>query len=229
MSKADKPVKPSATSQLKKDLIQAGKVIQSLTNSLEKLEIGFSDAETALINERSLKEELSSAQRDLTNLRKEQKEVQNEHRVEIANFADATLKLMREYEGRSARLGLEYESKLKDFQKDKEGMESKLKQQVNLEKAETRRLKEIESRGRYEIQSQLQKEKENWQKKEEQFNTSLQQCDRRIAELLEKNKALNKELSDHETMLKGSDTEKQRLGSRLAALEAFPPQDVTEK
>jgi hypothetical protein len=118
---------------------------------------------------------------------------------------------------------------VKEYQIREEVTESKWKQRADFEKAETHRLKEVESHGRREIENQLRKGKESWQRKEEQFHTSLLQSDSQIIELSNKTKVLNQELIDHETMLRGRDTEIQRLGGRLAALEAFPPLDVTAK
>jgi DNA repair exonuclease SbcCD ATPase subunit len=229
MSKVDKPVKQSTSSQLKKELNQASKVIQNLANSLERLESNLSDAETSLIRERLLKEELSSTKEEIKALQEAQYKVQKERQEEIALFADVNLKLTGEFQERLTKSQLQYESRLKDCQRREELVEAKWKHNVDFEKAETSRLRELESRDRQEIKSQLQKAKEVWQKKEEQFNTNLRQRERQIAELSDKNKALIQELSEHETMLKGRDTEMQRLGGRLSALEAFPPQDVTDK
>jgi hypothetical protein len=114
MSKPEKTVKGSTTSQLKKDLSYSGKVLQSLTSSLEKLESTLTDAEIALTNERSLKEELSSVQRQNTGLREEFNKAKIEHQGEIASFATANLKLTQEYQARLGRLGSEYEFKFKE-------------------------------------------------------------------------------------------------------------------
>jgi chromosome segregation ATPase len=229
MSKIDRPVKQSTSSQLKKDLNQAGKVIQSLANSLEKLESGLSDTETALIRENLLKGELSLAQEEIKKLREAHHKVQKERQEDIASFADMNLKLTGEYQGRLAKLRSDYESKLKECQRREESIELKWKEKVDSEKAETYRLREVESHGRHEIESQLGKAKETWQKREEQFHTNLRKHECQIAELSNKNKALIQELSEHETMLRGRDTEMQRVGGRLSALEAFPPQDEPDK
>src|SRR4051794_11784375 len=93
--RADKPVKTSTTSQWKKDLNQAGKVLQSLTNSLDKLENSLSEAETALTCDRSLREEILSLQGKITALREENQGIANELRNEITSWADVNLKLAR--------------------------------------------------------------------------------------------------------------------------------------
>lgn len=229
MSKPEKTVKGSTTSQLKKDLSHSGKVLQGLTSSLEKLESTLTDAEIALTNERSLKEELSSVQRQNTGLREELNKAKIEHQGEIASFATANLKLTQEYRARLDELGSEYEFQTKEYQRREEVMESKWQQKVELEKAETQRLKQVESLGRREIESQLRGAKEGWQKREEQFQIDLRQRDHQIVELSNKTKTLTQELTDHETILRGREKEIQKLGARLSALEAFPPQDGTDK
>jgi chromosome segregation ATPase len=227
--KPDKPVKTSTTSQLKKELNQAGKVFQNLTNSLEKLENSLSEAETALTSDRSLREEILSLQGKITALREENQKIANERQKEIASWADVNLKLTGEYEERSGKIESEYQLKLRDFQKREKDKELKWKQEIDSEKAEIQRLKQAESHGRQGIESQLRKAKDGWQKKEEELQTILQQRKDRIAELLKTNKDLAQELTDHETILRGRETEMQRLGARLAALEAFPLQEVTDK
>jgi chromosome segregation ATPase len=218
MSRPEKTVKASTTSQLKKDLSNSGKVLQSLTSSLEKLESTLTDAEIALTNERSLKEELSSVQRQNAGLREELNKAKSEHQGEVALFTTANLKLAQEYQ-----------SKIKEYQRREEVMESKWQQKVEFEKAETQRLKQVESRGRHEIEGQLRRAKEDWQKREEQFQIDLRQRDHQIVELSNKTKTLTQDLTDHETILKGREKEMQKLGARLSALEAFPPQDGTDK
>lgn len=229
MSRPEKTVKGSTTSQLKKDLSNSGKVLQSLTNSLEKLESTLTDAEIALTNERSLKEELSSVQRQNAELREELNKAKIEHQGEVASFTTANLKHAQEYQARVNKLGSECESKIKEYQRREEVMESKWQQKVEFEKAETQRLKQVESHGRHEIEGQLRRAKEDWQKREEQFQIDLRQRDHQIVELSNKTKTLTQDLTDHETILKGREKEMQKLGARLSALEAFPPQDGTDK
>ena len=86
MSKAEKPVKVSPASQLKKDLSQAGKVIQSLATSLEKIESSLSEAEIALLNERSLNERLSSVHGEITMLREVLEKAQSELRPKSSHL-----------------------------------------------------------------------------------------------------------------------------------------------
>ena len=229
MSKPEKPAKASTFSQWKKDLSQAGNVLQSLTNSIEKFESSFDDAETATTNERSLKDELSLIQRQRTELRDANQKLQNERQQDLASFADHNLKLAEQYNTRSTELKLEYESKLKEYQRREEVMESQWKQQLNLERAQTQRLKQAESYGISEIERQLRKAKEDWRKVEEQLQNELRQRKDQNIKLSNKNETLEQELNDHETMLKGRDTQIQRLGGRLAALEAFPLQDGTDE
>ena len=229
MSKPEKPAKASTTLQLRKDLSHAGKVFQNLTNSIEKIESSFDDAETARTNDRSLKEEILLIQRESTRLRDAHQKVQNERQQDMASFADHNLKLAEEYNTRLTRVELEYESKIKEHQRHGEVTESKWKQQVTLERAETQRLKQAESIGIKEIESQLRKAREDWKKKEEHLQNELQQCEGQIIKLLNKTDALGRELNEHETMLRGRNTEIQRLGGRLAALEAFPPRDGTDE
>src|ERR1700722_2095843 len=207
MSKAEKTVKGSITLQLKKDLSHSGKIIQNLTSSLEKLESTLADAETALANERSLKEELSSVQRQNTGLREELNKAKIERQGAIASFATANLKLTQEYQARLSKLGSEYEFKIKEYQRREGVMESKRQQEVEQEKAETRRLKQMESLGRHEIESQLRGAKEDWQKREEQFRIDLGQRDHQIVELSNKTETLTQELTDHETILRGREKE----------------------
>ena len=214
---------------MKKELNQAGKVIQSLTVSLEKLENNISDAETALINERSLKEDLSLAQKNTAEAWEVQKKAQRELESERTLFADATLKLTREYGERLTELQVLYESKLKESKRNEESREFKWKQKVEHEKAETYRLKEAESHGRSASEAHIRKERETWQKKDEQLRTGLRQRDIQISELTDRNKALIGELSDQDDMLKGRVKEMQKLESKLASLEAFPPQDITDR
>jgi hypothetical protein len=229
MPTPEKPAKTSTTLQFKKDLNQAGKVLQGVTDSLEKHASSLSEAEAALARDRSLKEEILSLQGQITTLREENKKIANARREEIASWADVSLKLTREYEERLRKIESEYQSKLKDFQKREEDKEIKWKQTIDLEKAETRRLKQAESRGRQEIEIELRKAEESWQKKEKRFHTTLQQREDQVAELSERNKALAQKLTDHQTILRGRETEVQMLGGRLAALEAFPLQEVIEK
>jgi chromosome segregation ATPase len=229
MSKSEKAVKGSTTSQLRKELGYSGKVFQNLTSSLEKLESTLTEAETALTNERSLKEELSSVQRQNTGLREELDKAKSEHQGEIVSFATANLKLTQEYRSRLDNLESEHEFKIEEYQRREEVMKSKWQQEVELGKAEIQRLKQVESLGRREIESQLRGAKEGWQKKEEQFQIDLKQRDHQIAEHSNKTKTLIQELTDHETMLRGRDKEIQKLGARLSALEAFSPQDGTDK
>jgi chromosome segregation ATPase len=229
MSKPEKTVKGSTTSQLKKDLSNTGKVLQSLTSSLEKLESTLTDAEIALTNERSLKEELSSAQRQNAGLREELNKAKIEHQGLIASFATSNLKLTQEYQDRLDKLGSEHERKIKECQRREEAKESKWQQRVELEKAETQRLKQVESLGRHKIESQLRGAEEDRQKREEKFQIDLRQRDHRIVELSNETKTLTQELTDQETILRGRGKEIQKLGARLSALEAFSPQDGTDK
>jgi len=229
MSKSEKTVKGSNTSQLRKELNQSGKAFQSLTSSLEKLENTLTEAEIALTSERSLKEELSSVQRQNTGLREELEKAKFEHQGETASFATATLKLTQEYQACLSKLESEHEIEIEEYQRREEATESKWQQVVELGKAETQRLKQVESLSKREFESQLRGAKEGWQKKEEQFQIDLKQRDHQIAELSNQKKTLIQELTDHETMLKGRKKEIQMLGARLSALEAFSPQDGTDK
>lgn len=229
MSRPENPVKASAPSQLKKDLNQAGKVLQSLTGSLERIESSFTEAETALINERSLKKDLSLVQRENKAIQEAYQKVQNDQQQEKASFANAILELTEQYKIRVDRLKLDCDLKVREYQTRKEESESQWKQQVDSEKAETQRLKGMESHFRREFESQLRKAKEGWQKREEQLQNDLKQRDAQILDLSNKNTTSIQELSDLETMLRGREKEKERLGSRLAALEAFPPQEEIDK
>jgi chromosome segregation ATPase len=229
MSKSEKPAKTSTTSQLRKDLNQAVKVCQGLADSIDKNANILSEAEAALAKDHSLKEEILSLQGKITALQEENEKITEARRQEVASWADVSLKLSREYEERSRKIESACQSKLKDWQKREEDKEIKWKQTVDLEKAETRRWKQAESHGRQEVATELQKAKESWQKKGEQFQTTLQQREDQIVELSERNKALAQKLTNHQTILRGRETEMQMLGGRLAALEAFPPQEVTEK
>jgi hypothetical protein len=229
MSKADKSVKQTTASQLKKDLNQAGRVLQNLTTSLERLETSLSDAETALSTERSLKEELSSAQTRIRELREAQDKAQEDRRIDISKFADVALKLTKEYEDRSRKLQLKHESELEEFKRQREVMESKWKQTVDHEKAETSRLKEVESQCRNESEGQLRKAKDIWQKKEQQLHHNLQQSELQIHELLSEKDRLMKEAGDNDTVRRGRDVEIQKLGSKLGVLEAFSQQDAPDK
>lgn len=229
MSKSEKPAKTSNTLQLKKDLNQAGKVCQGLADSIEKNANILSDAEAALTKDRSLRDEILSLQGKITALQEQNEKTANERREEIASWADVSLKLTQEYKDRLREIESVYQSKLKDWQKREDDKEMKWKQTADSEKAETRRWKQAESLGRQEIAIEQQKAKESWQKKEEQLQTTLQQREDQIAELSERNKSLARRLADHQLILRGRDTEMQMLGGRLAALEAFPSQEVTEK
>ena len=229
MSKAEKPAKTSTTSQLRKDLNQVGKVCQGLADSIEKQANILSEAEAALAKDRSLKEEIGSLQGKITVLQVENEKIANERREEIASWANVSLKLTREYEERLGKMESAYQSKLKDCEKREEDKETKWKQAVDSEKAETRRLKQAESHSKQEIAIELRKAEESRQKTEKQLQTTLQQREDQIVELSERNKALAQKLTDHQTILRGRETEMQMLGSRLAALEAFPRQEVTEK
>lgn len=229
MSKADKPVKQTTASQLKKDLNQASKVLQNLTNSLERLETSLSDAEAALSTERSLKEALSLAQKRIRELQEAQDKAQKDQQIDISKFADVAQKLTKEYEDRSTKLQLKHESELKEFQRQSEVMEAKWKQTVDHEKAEIRRLKEVESQCRNESEDQLRKTEDIWQKKEQQLHHNLQLSELQIRELLSEKDRLMKEASDNDTVRRGRDVEIQKLGSKLGALEAFSQQDAPDK
>jgi DNA repair exonuclease SbcCD ATPase subunit len=228
MPTPEKPAKTSTILQFKKDLNQAGKVLQGVTDSLEKHASSLSEAEAALAKDRSLKGEIISLQGQITALREENEKIANARREEIASWADVSLKLTQEYEERLRKIESEYESKLKDLQKREEGKEVKWKQTIDLEKSETRRWRQAGSQGRQEIEIELRKAEESWRKKEEQFQTTLQQRGDQIVELSKRNKTLAQELTDHQTILRGRETQVQMLGDRLAALEAFPSQEVTE-
>jgi chromosome segregation ATPase len=229
MSKSEKPAKTSTSSQLKKDINQAGKACQVLADSIEKHANTLSEAETALAKDRSLRDEILSLRGKITALQEENEKIANARREEIASWANVSLKLTEEYKERLRENESAYESKLKDRQKHEDDKEIKWKQMVESERAETRRWKQAESHGKQQIANELQKAEESWQKKEEQLQTTLQQCEDQIAELSERNKSLARRLTDHQTILRGRDTEMQMLEGRLAALEAFPSQEVTEK
>lgn len=229
MSKSEKPAKTSTTLQLKKELNQAGKACQGLADLIEKHANILSDAEAALAKDRSLRDEILSLQGKITALREENEKIANERREEIASWANVSLKLTEEYNERLRENESAYQSKLKDRQKQEDDKEIKWKQMVESENAETRRWKQAESHGKQQIANELQKAEESRQKKEEQFRTTLQKCKDQIVELSEGNKALAQKLTAHQTILRGRDTEMQMLGGRLAALEAFPSQEVTEK
>ena len=229
MSKIEKPAKANTALQLKKDLDQAGKVLQTVTNSLEKIESVLTNAEAAIASERALKEELSSLRSETTTLREAHKNVQNERQKDFASFTDMTLKLAQEYDTRVTQFALNHESKIREYRKHGEAAESNWKEKLDRERGETLRLKDVESKGRRELERQLKRMTEDWQKMEEQFKSNLQHRNSQLVELGNKNKSLLQELTENETILKGRNTDIQKLTGKLAALEAFTPQDIADR
>jgi DNA repair exonuclease SbcCD ATPase subunit len=183
MSKPEKPAKTSATLQLKKDLNQAGKTLQSLAEELEKRANSLSEAEAALAQDRYLKEEILSLRGQIGALREEKEKAVNAHREDIASWADANLVLTQEYRERSLKMESMYQSKLEDSQKCQKDKETKLKQALDCEKAEVQRLKQAENHVRQGMEAQLRKAKEEWQRKEDQLQARIQQRESQIVQL----------------------------------------------
>lgn len=229
MSKTDKPIKTSPASQLKKELNQAGKVIHSLTSSLESLEKSFCDAETALSNERALKEQLSSAQRNVVELREACSKAKSEHQGDIDSFANSTQKLTGTYDERLKQLQRDCDLELAEFKRREEAIESGWKRKITSQEVEINRLKTAESHFRNDVGNQLREEKETWEKQKKQLHLDLQQQLMQVDKLRQQNENLLNELHDQNTIQKGRDKEMQRLASRLATLEAFLPEDVQGK
>jgi chromosome segregation ATPase len=223
MSKSETTQKAVPTAQLKKDLSQAVKILQNLTNGIEKIDSSLIDSEAARAAEHRYNERVSRTQQEITDLRERYRILDDERQKEIVLFATANLKLVQEFEARLRQKDQEHKAKLNDAQKLATAQEQRWKQKLDAEKAEYNRLKENENSSRRQREATLKECSESWGKLENSLINKLKELEKHVVVLSDKNKSLMEDLDEHQVMKKGRETEISRLGNRLSALEAFAP------
>jgi chromosome segregation ATPase len=231
MSKSETTQKAVPTAQLKRDLSQAVKTLQNLTNGLDKIDSSLIDSDAARAAEHRYNERISRMQQEITDLRERYRILEDERQKEIVSFATANLKLNQEFEARLMQKDQEHKSKLNDAHKLETAQEQRWKQKLDSEKAEIIRLKENQNSSRRQLEVTLKECRESWELKEDSLINKLKELEKQVMELSDKNKSLMEDLNQYQIMLRGRETEIFRLGNRLSALEAFssdsPDQYVT--
>jgi len=226
MSKAEKPTK---TNQLRKDLSQAAKAIESVTSSLDKIETTLASSEAALSSERALKEKISGLEKEVSQLREKHEAVRSQRQQDISSFADTNLKLTEEYKARLNETIQKYELSMNNLKHQMDEQEKSWQQQMDAEKLETARAKTSQSKGRRELEGQLQKANEECGRVKEKLNMVVEENKSQVVELEQKIQDLTRDLKNHKTILTGRETEMQLYRSRLDSLESFPVEDSTDK
>jgi chromosome segregation ATPase len=226
MSKAEKPTRPI---QLRKELGQAAKAIEDLTSSLRGIETTLANSDAALSNEKALKGKISELEKEVAKLREEHEAVRSQHHQDRASFTNTILKMTDEFAARSNETEVKHEEGMKDLKHQMDEQEKLWQKKIDAEKLETIRAKTSQSKGRRELEGQLQKANEECGRMKEKLNTALQENKSQVVELEQKIKNLTFDLNNHKTILTGRETEIKMHRSRLDSLESFPAEDSTGK
>jgi len=226
MSKAEKPTR---TNQLRKDLGQAAKAIEDVTSWLQKIETTLATSDAALSNERALKEKISGLEKEVARLREEHEAVRSQHHQDKDSFVDTTLTLTNGFQARLNETEVKHEKSMKDLKHQMDEQEKLWQKKIEAEKLETIRAKASQSKGRRELEGQVQKANEECGRMKEKLNTVLQENKSQVVELEQKIQDLMLDLKNHKTISTGHETEIKMLRSRLASLESFPAEDSTSK
>lgn len=228
MSNSDAAQKAMSTLQLKKDLNQAVKILQNLTTSLGKVESSLVDSEAARATEHRYNERLSQAHRELNELQTRYRCLEDDHQREVVAFATANLRLNQEFDARLKQNDEEHASKSKEVQALQDTQEQTLSQKINSLKGEVRRLKEQGTSRDHHFETKFREERKNLTAQVDARETQMKVLREMCANLSRGNGSLTEDLQQHQTILKGRETEISRLKARLSALETFGPYSVDE-
>lgn len=228
-SKAEKQLKSSTISQLRKDLVQASKSFQTITGSLEKLESSYTDCETALKREKDLLEENLELRVKVDELQNKQREFERKYEECVATFADVNNTLVREYNRRRIEALKKYDIAQDEHQRELKSQEQEWKQQLAAEKVAAQREKENGCKAKSNVEMQLRKTLEIQKATEEQLQQKQRELSAEVADLRNENKELKGRLNIHEAVSTGKIAEIKILESKLSSIAAFRVQKSADE
>ena len=222
MSKLDKTTKSSSNGMLKRDVGIAVKALQTVSVQFEVFEDALANAGEAIAKEKQLKDMMQGQQREIEELKRQNREAKAKYEAEINSLTDNNLALGRRFEARLERLKVEHELYIKQKQQQEIEERQKWKVCVETEKKETRSWKERFEQIQRDRETHIRLTTVSSQKEVSEMQQKLKMAETETANLRKQNEKLKSEIKEFDAMLKGRDTEYQRLNQKIARLEAFP-------
>jgi hypothetical protein len=221
MSNAEKISRRPQTSQLKKDLTNAAKVLESVTNQVAKIEACMVDSEEILVAERNREEQVLALRKQVDQLSERLQKCEEQRVREADSFTTSTERLTETFHTRLQRNLNENQSEVEKLRQHAVVQEQQWKQAMDSEKTQIQRLREKGEADCLGFSSKLKKANESWQVKEDAFNLKLGKLESVVAELSQRNDVVMKDLDENRIILRGQETKVARLTSTLQSLEAF--------
>jgi hypothetical protein len=221
MSNAEKISRRPQTSQLKKDLTNAAKVLESVTNQVAKIEACMVDSEEILAAERNREEQVLALRKQVDQLSERLQKCEEQRVREADSFTTSTERLTETFHTRLQRNLNENQSEVENLRQHAVVQEQQWKQAMDSEKTQIQRLREKGEADCLVFSSKLKKATELWQVKEDAFNSKVGKLESVVADLSQRNDVLMKDLDENRIILRGQETKVARLTSTLQSLEAF--------
>lgn len=221
MSKAEKFNRGPQTSQLKKDLINAAKVLESIKNQVATIEACMVDSDEILAAEANREEQVLELRKQVDQLQERLQKHEEQRVREAESFTTSTERMSETFNSRLENKINEYQSEVKKIHQRAMVKEQQLKQTIDSESNQNQQLRETREADCLGFNNKLKKANESWQINEDALKLKLKKLESDLAELSQRNNAAMKDLDENRIILKGRDTEVARLKNTLQSLEVF--------